>query len=116
MDWDKILFFYFCSASGGHLVHKDLDYAPPVRRARRSVTAYGNEHIMVAEKNPPAIHVYNLNGEEVHRFTNRDLRVEATELLVGIRYNNADGILHAVYGATEMAQSVCAYKVEIQNN
>ena len=97
-------------------MHKDLDYIPTERVWRASVTAYGNNHILVAERKPPAIHVHNLNGEKVHHLTHQDLGVQITDYLLGIRCNNADEILHVAFLTDNYKRwKLCAYKVQRNN-
>ena len=95
-------------------MHKRLNYGPAVDLP--SVTAYGRDQILVAENMLPAIHVYDLNGEEIHHLTHQDLGLQPTGLLYAIRYNSTEEILHVHFGNRgEMAQTVCAYKVQWNN-
>ena len=89
-------------------MNKKLAYTPCISNA---ITACGNHHFMVAEENPPNIHAYALNGEELHTFTDQDLGLEKRSSLYGIRIH-VDSILHIIFShGLSSIRSIRTFKV-----
>ena len=74
-----------------------------------TITVAASGHLMVAEYDPPAIHVHSMQGDHLTTIQHREFELQGEDLIQGIRCSS-DGLLHVATGV-DCIDSLHAYKV-----
>ena len=100
------LVFGTISFPGHHIRHIQLSYTPAMYHA---ITVTASGHLLVAEYDPPAIHVHSMQGDHLTTIQHREFELQGEDLIQGIRCSS-DGMLHVATGV-DCIDSLHAYKV-----
>ena len=100
---------------GKHQIHTHLGYYPAFPHG---ITVTTNGHLLVAQYSPPAIHIYNIQGDELATISHTKLGLDEELAILGIRCAS-NHLLHVAGGVFEekeeemcdTIQSLHAYEV-----
>ena len=101
------IFLLYITITATHISYKHLDYHP---HWYSSITSFNSSSVIVAQYNPPAIHIHQLpHGETVRSIGHQELGLQETDYLHGVHYTGI--LLHLAVGGHSKRTSLHTFKV-----